>query len=621
MRGTTVIPSRSAAKKNEPQGGNAIEKTAQLRILATTDIHMQLVGHDYISDKSTAHKGLASIATLIEQARTEAQHQNRGCILLDNGDMLQGSVMGDILATKPVDNAHPVVASINALRYDAIGVGNHDLDYGLPYLDHIAAKLSMPVISTNLITDGPSALHNTALIDCALPSIAHEENEPLRIGILSALPAKTAIWNRHLLEGQASVTDAPETLKRTALELRNQGADLIVVLAHMGIGNGPPDEEDSALSLAHIPGIDAIITGHTHQRFPGMDHANRIGVDADTGTLAHRPAIMPGHAGSDLAVLDLTLKKSNVGGWRVIGHVSKLRSNTPETHADPVITEICAPAHQMTRKHLAAVIGQSDQSMHNYFSLAMPTPIGALNARAKARVVRAAVSGTDDAKLPLIASVSAHTAGGRGGPDHYLSIPKGPVLRRHIAGLSPYANQIWALRITGADLLAMLEQSASIFQKLDMNDPDQLLIDSHVPAFNFDTVYGVTYWIDPTLPVGARIKWLQYDHRPIEPDDRFLLATNQFRAAGGGGYAPLPSDSLAHRSDVTPEAALIETLANTDDAIWHSQMPWSFDCQHTTSAMLHTSPNALDHLVELAHLSPQHCGTTPDGFAKLRLTL
>ncbi|MGC1495479.1 MAG: 5'-nucleotidase C-terminal domain-containing protein [Sulfitobacter sp.] len=617
----TVIHSRSAEHKRDPKGGGPIEKTAQLRILATTDIHMQLVGHDYITDKPATHKGLASIATLIEQARTQAHDENRGCILLDNGDMLQGTVMGDILAMQPVDAAHPVVASINALHFDAIGIGNHDLDYGLPYLNHIAAKLNMPVISTNLITNAPSALQNTAIIDCLLPAAAHEPKDHLRIGILSALPAKTAIWNRHLLEGQARVADAPETLMHAALELRQRGAHLVVLLAHMGIGSGPSNEEDSALSLAHIPGIDAIITGHTHQRFPGVDHANRRGVDADTGTLAQRPAIMPGHAGSDLAVLDLTLKKSISGDWQVIGHVSKLRSNTPRTPAAPMIAKICAPAHQMTRNHLAAVIGETDHAMHNYFSLATPTPIAELTARAKARVVGDALSGTPDAKLPLIASVSAHTAGGRGGPDHYLSIPKGPVLRRHIAGLSPYANQIWALRITGTDLLAMLEQSASVFQKLSAHNPDQMLIDSHIPAFNFDTVFGVSYSIDPTKTAGRRIKSLKYDSRIIKADDHFILATNQFRAAGGGGYAPLPGDAVIHRSPITSEAALIGVLAHPADMIWPSQTPWSFDCKTTAKAMLHTSPAALGYLDEIADLSPQHCGTTPDGFAKLRLTL
>ena len=582
---------------------------------------MQLIGHDYISDQPTFHKGLAGIATLVNLARAEARSQNHSCILLDNGDTLQGTVMGDLLAARPVDATHPVIACVNALRYDALGIGNHDLDYGLPYLERIAHHLNMPMISTNLITKSRSDLQTATILDCTVHTMAGDKHDILRVGILSALPTKTAIWNHHLLQGQADVAPAASHLEMAAKTLRTQGADLVVLLAHMGIDTGTPDEEDSAIPLAQIPGIDAIITGHTHQRFPGMDHANRTDVDADVGTLAKRPAIMPGYAGSDLAVLDLTLKKSDAGGWHVIGHVSKLRRNTAATGADPQITALCDPAHQMTRQHLSAEIGQTDQVIHNYFSLAMPTATAALMARAKARVVRDALAGQDAAAVPLLASVAAHTAGGRGGPNHYLSIPKGPVLRRHIAGLAPYANQIWALKMNGAELRAMLEQSANAFQRLRAGHPDQLLIDNHVPSFNFDTIFGITYQIDPTRSAGDRIKSLQYQGQLVQPHDPFILTTNQFRAAGGGGFAPFPHDAVILRSTIPPEAAMIDALAHPNDMLWPSQTPWSFGCETTVQAMLHTSPTALNHLHDAAHLSPQPCGTTIDGFAKLRLTL
>lgn len=612
--------STSVSQHDDTQSRVVDCTTAQLRILATTDIHMHLLGHDYVSDQPTAHKELSGIATLIDKARAEAWADHAGCILLDNGDMFQGTIIGDILAASPVTPRHPIVCCINALGYDAVGLGNHDLDFGLPYLRDVSAHLNMPLVSTNLNLHTQNFIQNTALIECKLPERDGEDSH-LKVGVLSILPAKTAIWNRHVLEGHADVASPIASLRIAVKNLRAGGAQLVILLAHMGIGGADPGQDENALSFAQVPGIDAIIAGHTHRRFPGGDHAGLSGVDASNGTLAKRPAIMPGSAGSDLAVLDLTLAKTHKNGWKVTRHSSKLRSNTPETRADAKITALCMPAHHAARKQLSEPIGHTHETLHNYFSLAMPTGIAALTARAKARVVRSALAGTKDAGTPLLASVAAHTAGGRGGPDHFLCIPKGPVLRRHIAGLSPYANQIWAVRITGTDLRARLENTASVFHTLEQDNANQPLIDTLIPAFNFDTVFGVTYRIDPTKPPGNRIAMLRYEGHPIASDDCFILATNQFRAAGGGGVTAAGKDNLILRSKISTSDALVDALAHPADSVWQSHVPWTVDCGGQIQAVLHTSPSALDHLADASHLKPTLIGRTADGFVKLRLTL
>ena len=594
--------------------------TAALRILATTDIHMQLIGYDYVADRPAKNHGLAGIATLIDQARAEARETQTATVLVDNGDMVQGTIIGDLLAAQPVTAAHPLVSCINAMRYDAIGLGNHDLDFGLPYLRDIASQLTMPLISTNLDLRAGKFVQRAALIKCDLPMSGHLDAH-LKVGILSILPAKTAIWNHHVLAGQAEVTPAIASLCRAVTDLRTRGADLVILLAHMGIADVREGRDSDGMSIANLPGIDAIIAGHTHRRFPSGDHIGLPGVDITRGTIAKRPTIMPGNAASDLAVLDLKLIKSCAGKWSVKEHTSTLRVNTPETAPDPKIAALCKPAHNDARSYLAQRVGQTNHALHSYFSLAMPTDIAALTARAKARVVRDALADTADADTPLIASVAAHTAGGRGGPDHYLCIPKGPVLRRHIAGLTPYANLIWAVRITGADLRRQLEKTVSIYHTLTLNNPHQLLIDPLVPTFNFDTLFGVTYRINPTRPPGHRICALRHNGQPVLPNDRFILATNQFRTAGGGGIAATSSDNIALRSGVNISGAVIDALAHPKDHVWAPHIPWSFDCDGPVQATLPTAPAALAHLSDAAHLSPQHTGDTDPGFAKLRLTL
>ncbi len=594
---------------------------AQLRILATTDIHMQLVGHDYVSDRPMPHRGLAGLATLIAQARAQAKARNAGCILLDNGDMFQGNIIGELLASDPVTASHPIASCLNTLAYDAIGLGNHDLDFGMAYLRDIAAHLTMPLVSTNLDLNDDQFIQKSALIDCALPG-QQGKDAALKVGVISVLPAKTEVWNRHVLADTAQITDPVPSLIAAIAHLKAQGAQVIVLLAHMGMGGGDPDQNENALTFAGLPGIDAVITGHTHQRFPGRDHQGLSGVDTSNATLAHRPAIMPGNGGSDLAVLDLTLTRTAKGEWAVADHACNLRSNTAAIPAEPKIQDLCMPAHHAVREILSERIGQTASALHNYFSLAMPTPTAALSARAKARVIRKALIGTADADTPLLASASAHTAGGRGGPDHYLCIPQGPVYRRHIAGLSPYANQICALRINGGELHGILERTAAVFRRLQRCAPDQLLIDNTIPAFNFDTVFGVTYQIDPTQSVGQRISDLQFQGRRVTANDHFILATNQFRAAGGGGIIQARPDSICLRSNINISDALIDALRHPSDAPWQHQTPWTFGIDgQPLQATLNTAPAAQQFLADMAHLSPIVAGTTADGFLRITLDL
>lgn len=608
----------TATTHSAPQGA----ATAQLRILATTDIHMQLTGFDYIADRDTARHGLAGIGTLIAQARAEAMAQNRACVLFDNGDLFQGTPMGDHLAHLPVTGTHPTTASMNHLRYTALGVGNHDLDFGLPYLQQLATQLEAPVVTSNLQGDDLAPLRHATLIDCPVPHPSGgTPTTVLRIGVLSVLPRQTEIWNHHWLQNRARVGDAVDCLQKAVPELRAQGADLIVVLAHMGITADGETPSETALDLARIAGIDAMITGHTHRRFPGRDHRHGAGVDTAQGRLFQIPTVMPGHGGSDLGILDLTLKRDTAGAWRVIGHVNKLRENTADTPPLPAILKATDQAHETLRRRLACPMGRTSKHLHNYFSLMAPTSSSAFAAYAKARLVRQSIAGTPDADLPLLSSASGHTAGGHDGPDHYVSIPKGDVLRRHLAGLNPFNNQIWAIRITGSELRHWLEHAARVFADLAEGQARAALLGPKAAAFNFDTIYGVTYTIDPTQPVGMRIGHLSHNGAPVRLDQMFLLATNQFRVGGGGGFKVLPSDRVALRLPGNTNQMYADALADPHHTLWETDTPWRFDIPTPTDVELYTSPHAEAVLDEIAHLEPRTAGLTEAGFLKLHLTL
>lgn len=595
----------------------------ELRVLATTDIHMQLLGYDYVQDKNIAHAGLSGLSTLIASARAQAKDRNMGCILLDNGDFLQGSALGRNLASLPVTKDHPVVACLNHLNFSAVGIGNHDLDYGLPYLSEIAASARMPFISSNLDLNNPSPFLKTAVLDCPNTHPAQGEPDHLRIGLIAILPEQTAILNKRQLAEVATITPVFESVRNALTILQSKKADIVILLAHLGIEEPAETVEhvDDVRKYAAMKGIDAIIAGHTHRRLPGTDHRDYAAVDAENGQILECPTLMPGFDASDLAVLDLELDWHKTSGWRVIKHSATLRANTPDIPADPAIAALCAPAHHAVRAELARSCGQIDQPMHNYFSLTIPTTTCALVASAKHAIVTAELANHPEGNLPILATSAAHTAGGRAGPEHYLNIPAGPIYQRHLEGLIPYVNEICALRVTGDDLRQWLEHCAGLFNQLEPSNSDRPLFKSDKPTFDFDTIYGLDYAMDLTRPVGQRIVYLRYAGAPVEQKQPFALATSTFRATGGGGGKSLDDRIIMTCPDHALLPVLTDVLRTNSPAFPFSAQPWRFSMPTPVQTYIKTAPAALSYLGDIGHLNPQPEGTDAAGFARIRLLL
>lgn len=606
--GETDAPQADMRKRSKQDA-----RTATLRLLATTDLHMQLRGHDYIRDRPTGHHGLAGLATMIKTARAQALEEGAVCLLLDNGDLFEGGPLGDALARMPVSSKHPAIAALNGLAYDAIGLGNHDLDHGVPFLAQVAAHLDAPLLSTNFIAPPTLGLHRKVLITRqALP------DKTLKIGVLSVLPEATSLWHLHALKGRATIEAALASVQQAQTELRLEGADIVVLLAHMGLHHAP---RDNALTLALHGAVDAVIMGHTHRRFPGDDHAGIAGVDPEGGTLAACPAIMPGHDASDLACLDLHLSHNTEDGWRCLSHKARLIPNSAQSHPAPEILRASDAAHAALRKHLAKPVGETTEPLHTYFALLQPSALGALLAEAKARMVAEALRDTPLGSLPILATTAAHTSGGLEGPGHYIDISAGAVLERHIAGMAPYINKIWALRITGAILRQWLENAAMIYTQLEVSHPTQRLTAADIPSFNCDTVYGVQYRIDPSRKEGDRIRDLKWRNGAVEDNQIFILATNQFRAGGGGGLISASDVDPVLESSVALPSALRSLFACGPYAPGEVTRPWRLQTDAGCRAIVETSPLATRFVEEIAAHAPHCLGLTQTGFQQIQVTL
>ncbi len=605
-------------------------KSMAVRVLATTDLHMHMLGYDYFADRPSGRLGLSRAAALIARARQTA----RNCLLFDNGDGLQGSPMGDYLAEMDdigTRQPHPAIAAMNALGYDAATIGNHDFSFGLGFLRRTLEGAEFPVVSTNLRPLRPLPVQTHVLLT---RQFRDDQGRPhaLRIGVLGFLPPQTVEWERGL-KAEIAVQDILLAARTGIATLREQGADLIVALAHSGIGALAPAPmmENAATALAALPGIDVVIAGHTHRVFPSADHPQGPGIDARRGTLAGKPAVMPGFWGSHLGVIDLRLEPL-AQGWRIADFTCRAEPvGAEEDH--PAVTGPALSAHRQTLRHFSRRIGRTERPLSSYFSLIGEDPGLRLVAMEQRWHVRRALRGTRWQDLPILSAVAPFRAGGRGGPQHYTDVPAGRLTLRNIADLYLFPNRICAIRLTGAELREWLERSASMFLRIEPGKPDQPLIDPEFPSYNFDIIDGLGWQIDLSRPPryapdgrlahpdSHRICALSHRMRPVAPDQPFILVTNSYRLSDSGLFASVAAGRPVLLDGSSPTREVLRRyVAQRRVLAPNPRAGWSFRPLPGTSVLFKTGPAAAGHLDGLS-TPVEPAGIAPDGFLRLRLHL
>ena len=631
-----------------PHDGQPAARFGTLRILATSDLHVHLTPWDYYRDCRNAGFGLALTANLIRAARAEV-----ACSLLfDNGDFLQGNPLGDLVSAGmrgPAAVPHPMIAAMNALGYDAATLGNHEFSHGLEFLQGAIADAGFPVISANLaLSLGITPLQDrtlvppTTLLSRTLTDDRGREM-PLTIGVIGLAPPQTILWERQKLGETLHARDIIEAAAAHVPSLRDAGADIVIALSHSGIGAGEASHrmENATAALAALPGIDALIAGHTHQRFPAPDYPASLGVDPENGLLWGKPAVMPGFHGSHLGVIDLILERRG-NGWRVAASHCELRPVARRTATGKLaaltrsarqIMAIAAPAHRATRAWAQGPIGRNDRPLHSYFAMIAPADTVRIVARAQADYVADVLRSTPLAELPIVSAAAPFHAGGRGGPENYTLIEAGPLTMRHAFDLYPHPNLITALKVTGEELRLWLERSFSQFFQIQPGAQDATLIDPDFPSFNFDTIEGLTWTVDLAepphfdsngairTPHARRIRDLCLAGQPVNPDRQFVLATNSYRASGGGHFPGAASDRILVSGPGSSRATLIALAAR------HLALPlpgpanWHFRPMLGTTVVFDTAPAARRFIMDLAPLRAETLPTSRSGFRRFRLHL
>ncbi len=623
------------------------DATARLRILATSDLHMHLLGYDYRADRPDPGGSLSRIATLVRQARQEAAAHGAAVLLFDNGDTLQGTPAGEVAAQGRV-LPHPMMRAFARMGYDAIGLGNHDFDFGLQALERAVASARCPVICSNLRVRQADCLRSVEPHALLHRSVAAEgrDGAAVTVGVLALLPPQTAAWNAALLDGRVEIENMLSAARRKVEELVRRGADLVVVLAHSGIGGEDEAEgaENVVVPLAAMEGVDAVIGGHSHLSLPGPAYRGVAHVDAEAGKVHGRPVVMPGPYGRHLGVIDLDLAMGADGRWRPVASSVELRPVSradgggrmrPLVGEDALIRALARPLHDETRAVLAAPVGRTARPLHSYFSLFAPDRALAVVAAAQVAALRPHLERAGVGGLPVLSAVAPARSGGRSGPGNYTDIPPGPVLRRHVADLCPFSNILGAVIMDGAGLYTWLEQSASLFRTVRPGQQRVELIDPRVPGHDFDVIHGLSWEIDLSQPPrhapggagradgGRRIVNLCHGGRPVRAGDRFVVLLNSYRANGGGHFTALRRGRPVELPHVPVSEAVAAYLAGkgAEGGADGFVASWRFTPQPGGSVLVRTGPGARAHLQELAGMGVEEDGIDEDGFLRLVLHL
>ncbi|MBD2803949.1 bifunctional 2',3'-cyclic-nucleotide 2'-phosphodiesterase/3'-nucleotidase [Xenorhabdus sp. ZM] len=534
---------------------NVNAATVDLRVMETSDIHSNLIDFDYFKDKSTEQFGLVRTANLIKSAKTEATN----AILVDNGDLIQGSPLADYMAAKGLKEreVHPAYKLMNTMGYTVGNFGNHEFNFGLDYLKQAIAGAKFPYINANIMDakTGKNYFTPYIIVDTQVKDRDGKEHT-IKIGYIGFVPPQISIWDKSNLDGKVVVNDITETAKKFVPQMKKEGADLIIAIPHSGFSQDPYKAmaENSVYYLSEVPGINAIMFGHAHGVFPSKEYAGVKGVDVANGTINGIPAVMPGQWGDHLGVVDMVINNDQ-GEWKVESAKAEAQPIYDKVHKkalaerDSKLASIIEKEHQGTRDFVGKFIGKASANMYSYLSLIQSDPTVEIVNDAQVDHTKRLIQGDPNLEgIPVLAAASPFKAGGRkNAPADFVEVEKGDLTFRNAADLYLYPNTLAVVKATGADVVEWLECSAGMFNQIDPNStkPQELLNWDGFRTYNFDTITGVNYKIDITQPAkydtdcqlvhkGAnRIKDVTYQGKPIDPKATFLITTNNYRAYGG----------------------------------------------------------------------------------------
>ena len=568
-------------------------QTVDLRILATTDLHTNLVNYDYYQDKPVETLGLAKTAVLIEKAKKE----NPNVLLVDNGDTIQGTPLGTYKAiVDPVEKGeqHPMYAALQALGFEAGTLGNHEFNHGLDYLNRVIETAGLPIVNANVLdpATGKFIYQPYKIIEKTFTD-TQGRLTTVKIGVTGIVPPQILNWDKANLEGKVVVRDSVEAIRDIIPEMRKAGADITLVLSHSGIGDDKYEkgEENEGYQIASLPGVDAVVTGHSHAEFPSGNgtgfYEKYPGVDGVNGKINGTPVTMAGKYGDHLGVIDLKLNYTD-GKWKVTDSKGSIRKvDTKSNVADQRVIDIAKESHQGTINYVRQQVGTTTAPITSYFSLVKDDPSVQIVNNAQLWYAKQELAGTPEANLPILSAAAPFKAGTRGDATAYTDIPAGPIAIKNVADLYLYDNVTAILKVNGVQLKEWLEMSAGQFNTIDPNNNQpQNLVNTDYRTYNFDVIDGVTYEFDITQPNkydregklanpnASRVRNLKYQGKEIDPNQEFIVVTNNYRS--NGNFPGVREASLNRLLNLENRQAIINYILAVKNINPSADQNWHF---------------------------------------------
>ncbi|MEU1161637.1 5'-nucleotidase C-terminal domain-containing protein [Streptomyces sp. NPDC005921] len=518
-------------------------RTWSFSILGTTDLHSHVFNWDYYTNAAPVDSkgntyGVARIATLVKKLRKEKGEDR--VLLVDAGDIIQGTSLAAYYANvDPITKGvkHPMAIAMNEMRYDAAALGNHEFNYGVELLRTFEKQCHFPLLGAN-------ALDAKTLKPAFPPYTVKRIKVPgapdIKVGILGLTNPGIALWDKDNVSGKLVFPGLVEQAKKYVPRLRALGCDVVFLTDHSGLDGStswgdelPYVENASNLVAEQVPGIDAILVGHTHVDVPTYTVKN-----AETGedVLLSEPYCY----GYRLSVFDFELELER-GCWKITSKTATtLNSNT--VAEDERITQLLTADHDAVVKYVNTAIGTSTAAMSTAEACWKDVPAIDFIQQVQMDAVKAGLSAAD-AALPLISVAACFS--------RTATIPAGDVTIRDVAGLYVYENTLYGKKLTGAQLKDYLEYAAKYYHQVPAGtavDTATLTNANSFWDYMYDMAAGVSYEIDIAAAEGSRIKNLSYNGTAVADDQVFVVAVNNYRANGGSGYPHIAAAETAYSS-------------------------------------------------------------------------
>ncbi|MFT8315088.1 MAG: 5'-nucleotidase C-terminal domain-containing protein [Clostridium sp.] len=516
-------------------GGNSgNEGGSTISVLATSDIHGNVLNYDYAAGKApSTPQGLAKVSTYVNSVRAS----NPNVMLIDNGDTIQGTPLSYYYDMLDTTAEYPLMKVMGAMKYDTWTLGNHEFNYGLNTLNRIisdAVNENIKPLSANTYKSD-----NTNYVQPYYIKSFNVNGKTIKVGILGLTTKTIPNWEDPAHYAGLHFNDLVDEAKLWVPKVRQAGADVVIVSAHSGEEGAAdviPENEVKAIAT-QVSGIDAIVAGHTHATLNDTSLKNPDGKVV--------PVVEPSKWGTYVSQIDLNIDKDG----KFTGLTTKNVKMDNTIAEDPAIVQLIQPYQNQTLSYIQTKLGTSTGEFKGDGQTTQATPImGLINK------VQKEAAGT---QLSIAAPLSSAAY-----------IPKGDITIKDIMSVYVYENFLFGVKMNGKQLKNWMEYSVRYYKQA-ANSSDPIVKDPtlNIPDYNLDQLYGATYDVDLTQPActvdpttgvvtsGNRIKDLKINGVLVKDTDVFTVAINNYRYNGGGGFMRAAGLSSTDPSIVTYDSA------------------------------------------------------------------